>query len=315
MVKLGIIGLGHMGSYHLSASKLIPGLEIIGISDLQKNNLAKEKSTKIIKSSDYNDWIDGVDAVIIAVPTEYHYAIAKDCLLKGKHVLLEKPLTKTIDEALELFSIAKSQNLTLQVGHVERFNAAVQELKTIISEPYLIESRRIGPFSPRPQKDSVVLDLMIHDLDIILSMVDSPVKSLNMISSSVKTNLSDIAVVQLKFENGVLANITSSRASETKKRTMSVHQKDCFIHLDFTTQDISIHSHTSDSVQVSNKHLKYKQEGTVKHLYVYKDNPLKLEIEHFVKSIKSGRKSNNSHHDVRALELALEIEKTIQNKI
>jgi predicted dehydrogenase len=312
MVKLGIIGLGHMGGYHLSVSQLIPNIDVVGVSDLSKANLAKVKNAKVKKTHDYNEWIDLVDAVIIAVPTELHHPIAKECLLKGKHVLLEKPFTKTIEEAHELFAIAKAENLTLQVGHVERFNAAVQELKSIVDTPYLIESRRIGPFTPRPQRDSVVLDLMIHDLDLILSIVDSPVKSLNIISNSINTGFSDIAVVQLKFENNVLANITSSRASETKKRTMSIHQKDCFVHLDFTTQDISIHSHTTDSVQLTPKHLKYKQEGTVKHLYVYKDNPLKLEIEHFVKSIKGGKKANNANHDIRALKLALEIEQAIQ---
>lgn len=311
IIKLGVIGLGHMGGYHSSICMLLPNVELIGIADPTEKNWTKIKSAKVIKTNDYTKWIDFVDAVIIAVPTEFHYSIAKDCLLRGKHVLLEKPLTRTIEEAQELFLIAKEKNLSLHVGHVERFNGAVQELKKFVNKPYLIECHRLGPFTPRPQKDSVVLDLMIHDLDLVLNLVDSPIQSMNMIASSIQTKCGDIAILQLKFENGVLANIVSSRASQIKKRTMSIHQKECFLKLDFTTQDISIHSHTSDSIKIGNNLLKYKQAGTFKRLFVYKDNPLKLEIENFVKSVKTGSKSISPTQDMIALKLALELEKNI----
>jgi len=309
LVKVGIIGLGHMGGYHGSICSTLNNVELTAIADPTIKNWSKIKSSKVIKTKSYKEWIDSVDAVIIAVPTEMHFDIAKECLLKNKHVLLEKPLTKTVEQAKELFKIAKENKVVLHVGHVERFNGAVQELKKIVQDPYLIECHRIGPFSNRPQKDSVVLDLMIHDLDIVLNLVNSPITSISSIGNKIETSKGDIAVVQIKFENGVLSNIVSSRVAQVKRRTMSVHQKDCFILLDFTTQDISIHSHITDSVKVGSKQLKYKQEGTVQRLFVYKDNPLKLEIENYIKAIRSAKRTLQPEQDMIALKLALEIEK------
>ncbi|MBU4269647.1 Gfo/Idh/MocA family oxidoreductase, partial [Candidatus Dependentiae bacterium] len=255
---------------------------------------------------------DMVDAVIIAVPTEYHHQIAKDCLQKNKHVLVEKPITKTLDQAIELFQIAEEKNLALHIGHVERFNGAVQELKKIINDPYLIECHRIGPFAARVQNDSVVLDLMIHDIDLVLNIVNSKISTSEIVSRKIKSNLADIAVAQVKFENGVLANITSSRASQIKERTMCIHQKDAFIKLDFTTQDIFIHRHTSDSVIVGNNQLQYKQEAMIERLFVFKDNPLKQEIEYFANSIKSGKQLNNAKNDIAALELTLKLDSLVK---
>ena len=314
MVKVGIIGLGHMGGYHASVCKLIQNINLIAVSDPNTEAWKKIKSSKVIKSKNYQDWLEKVDAVIIAVPTLLHYPITKDCLVKKKHVLVEKPLTKNIKQAQELFDIAKMQNCALHIGHVERFNGAVQELKKIIQKPYLIESHRLGPFVPRIQKDSVILDLMIHDLDIILNLINSPVKKINVIGNKIKTNLNDIAVVQVSFENDVLANIVSSRASQIKQRVMCIHQSNSYIKLDFTTQDISIHKHASDNVKIGTNQMRYKQEGTVERLFVYKDNPLKLEIENFVKSIKTGKKLTNANNDLAALNLTLELEKLVERQ-
>ena len=197
-LRLGIIGLGHMGGYHASASKLIPSISLVGIADTQEKNWAKITDPSIFKTTDYTQLLNLVDAVIIAVPTDFHYEVTKTCLEHKKHVLLEKPLTKNIAQAQELFDIAKHNNVALHVGHIERFNGAVQELKKIIHEPYLIESHRIGPFSPRVQNDSVILDLMIHDLDIIVGLVGSPVKTVNVIGKKVVSTLTDIASVQFR---------------------------------------------------------------------------------------------------------------------
>jgi len=311
MIKLGIIGLGHMGGFHASVCSSSPNVHLVGVADSHEPNLQKIKAATVIKSTDYTSWIDMVDGVIIAVPTQFHYEIAKDCLARGKHILLEKPLTKEIYQAEDLIMLAQKAGVALHVGHVERFNGAVQELKKIIDEPYFIESHRMGPFSPRVQKDSVVLDLMIHDLDIILNLVNAPVKTVNVEGKKVHTDSCDIAVVQLGFENGVIANIVSSRASQIKKRTMAIHQKNTFIQLDFTTQDISIHRHGSSSVQVGSDQLKYKQEATIEHLFVYKDNPLKLEVEHFAAAIKAGNNLVNPEQDLTALALTFEIERKL----
>jgi Predicted dehydrogenases and related proteins len=176
MVKLGVIGLGHMGGYHALACTTLPQLQLIGIADPNEKNWEKVSSLNIIKTKDFRELLEHVDAVIIAVPTDLHYQIAKVCLEHKKHILLEKPLTKNIEQAEELFKLAALHNIALHVGHVERFNGAVQELKKLINKPYLIESCRIGPFNPRVQNDSVVLDLMIHDLDIIVNLINSPIK-------------------------------------------------------------------------------------------------------------------------------------------
>jgi predicted dehydrogenase len=315
MVKLGIIGLGKMGGYHASACNLIPSVSLIGVADPNPALWEKVKSTKVIKSKDYRDWIDLVDGVIIATPTDLHYPIAKEILSLGKHVLIEKPLTKQIDHAKELFDIAAQKKCALHIGHVERFNGAVQELKKIIHEPYLIESYRMGPFASRVQNDTVVLDLMIHDLDIILGIVNSPIKSISTVGNKIKSDKCDIAVVHIAFENGTLANIISSRASHIKKRTMSIHQQNEFIELNFTSQDISIHKHTSESVQVGHNQLQYKQEETVERLFVYKDNPLKLEIEHFASSIKSGKNLIDPEQDLSSLQITLDLEKKVEEII
>jgi len=311
MTKLGIIGLGHMGGYHASVCTASPSIELTAVADPLEPNLQKIKPARIIKAHDYKEWLDLVDGVIIAVPTDFHYQVAKECLQRGKHVLIEKPLTKNIAHAQELFDLAQQHNCTLHVGHVERFNGAVQELKKIINEPFLIESHRVGPFAPRVQNDSVVLDLMIHDLDIILSLVNVPVTSINAHGCKVYSSTCDIANVQLLFENGVIANLISSRASQTKKRTMAIHQRNEFIHLDFTTQDIAIHRRGSSSVQVGTDQLKYKQEAMVEHLFVYKENPLKLEIDNFVAAIKTGIERVNPAQDITALQITFEIEKIL----
>ena len=306
-----------MGGYHASVCQMIQNIELVGISDTNEQNLAKinnssSSSDRVIKTKNFLDWIDLVDGVIIAVPTTFHFPIAKACLEKGKHILLEKPITRTIEQAKALFELAKQKDVALHTGHVERFNGAVQELKKLIHKPYLIECHRIGPFSPRVQNDTVVLDLMIHDLDIVSMLVNSPVKTVNVLGKTVHSSLSDIAIVQLEFENGTLANIISSRASHIKKRMMSIHQESAFLQLDFTTQDIFVHRHSSASVKVEHNQMKYRQEATVERLFVYKENPLKLEIDYFANAIRTGENKRDAQQDLDALELTLAIEKALE---
>lgn len=314
MIRIGIIGLGKMGGYHASVCLQLHALQVIkfvGVSDLNEKNLAKITAPFITKTNDYREWLDQVDAVIIAVPTDFHYPVAKECLLAGKHVLLEKPITKNIAEAEELLALAAKQNMTLHVGHVERFNGAVQELKKIIDKPLLIETHRMGPFAPRVEKDSVVLDLMIHDLDLILMLVDSKVKKIMALGEKIHTDSCDIVSVQVLFENGVIAHLTASRASQIKERTMTVHQKNEFIKLDFTTQDISIHRQMNTSVQIGSDQMKYKQEALTERLFVYKDNPLKLEVENFVKTIQTGNDTIDPEQNLTAIKLTFEIERIL----
>lgn len=299
MVKLGIIGLGHMGGYHAKISMSLPDVSLVGIADPNKEHWQKIDNHSIAFESSYHQWLDQVDAVIIAVPTDYHYEIAKECLKAQKHVLIEKPLTKTVAQAQELFDLATQHNCTLHVGHVERFNSAMRQLPSLINDPYLIETHRMGPYTPRPQKDSVILDLMIHDIDLILNIVDAPISYVHVIGNKVTTINDDIAVVQIKFKNGTLANMVSSRASQIKQRTMGIHQKDSFISIDFTTQDITCHSPVDESTPCIEKYMK--------------GNPLEHEIQYFIDAIISGQNRRNPTQDIKALQVVFDIEKQLSS--
>lgn len=311
MIKLGVIGLGHMGTYHASVSAMLPSVKLVGVADIKTEHFQKIKAPGILCTNDYRELLPLVDAVIIALPTDLHYPVAKEALLAGVHVLIEKPLTRTIAQAEELFQIAEQKNLTLHVGHVERFNGALQELKKIIETPYLIEMHRVGPFNPRVASDSVILDLMIHDLDIVLNLVPSPLESFNVMGRKVHSANCDIATVQLAFRNGTIANIFSSRTSQIKNRSMAVHQAKEYLLLNFTTQDLAIHRGAASSIQVGQDQLRYRQEALIEHLFVYKDNPLKLEIEHFIAGAKKGAQVNRPVEDTAALRLTFALEERL----
>ena len=310
-IKLGIIGLGHMGNYHATIAASLPDAQLVAIADPNEKNWEKIRGATIAKAKDFADWIDTVDAVIIAVPTGMHYSVAKACLERGKHVLVEKPLTQTSPEAQELFKIAAHHNCALHVGHIERFNGAIQELKKIINEPLLIECYRMGPFVPRVATDSVIMDLMIHDIDLVLGIVNEKPIKISAHGTKVHSTSCDIATAQLTFPSGCVATVTSSRASQVKKRSMAVHQKDAYINLDFATQDISIQRNTASSVQLGKDQLQYRQESLIEHVFVYKDNPLKLEVAHFVDAVRSGNGLTNPNQDMEALEIIFEIERQL----
>ncbi|MFQ6671836.1 MAG: Gfo/Idh/MocA family protein, partial [Candidatus Tectimicrobiota bacterium] len=241
-VRAGVVGVGHMGRYHIAVYSELADVELVGVVDINEeraHQLAAQYNTT--SYTDYRALFGRVDVVSIAVPTSLHYAVAKDFLRQGTHVLLEKPITKDLDQAHELFAIAEEHDVVLHIGHVERFNGAVQELKKIVEEPILIEARRLGPFQPRVEDDGVVLDLMIHDIDIVMNLVAQPIAHIAAQGVSVFSPHEDVANVQLTFEGGCVATLTASRATQHKVRTMAVTQQDAYIFLDFTDQDIHIH--------------------------------------------------------------------------
>src|SRR6516165_11629890 len=210
-LRAGVVGAGHMGQYHMLAYAELWDIDLVGFVDIDRDGgrqVAAYYDTQAL--SDHHDLIGQIDLASVAVPTEQHFQVASDLLEAGVGVLVEKPITPTLEEARELFAIARRTGAVLHVGHVERFNGAVQELKKIVERPILIESRRLGPFAPRVQKDSVVMDLMIHDLDIVLNLVDSPPRRLAAMGSSVHSAVIDIANVQIGFESGTIALITAS---------------------------------------------------------------------------------------------------------
>jgi predicted dehydrogenase len=314
-VRAGVVGVGHMGQYHLGVFADLPEVELEGISDIDRNKhrrLARKYKTR--GYSDYRRLLDKLDAVSIAVPTELHYKIARDFLEAGVHVLVEKPMTDNLEQARELFDLAERKGLVLHVGHVERFNGAVQELRKIVKEPLLVESRRMGPFTSRNVEDGVILDLMIHDLDIILSLVKSKVRELFAVGSKVFSDREDLANVQLVFENGCLANLTASRSTQHKVRTLAITQKDSYIFLDYTDQDIQVHRGATSQHTLTKEELRYKQESTIERIFVHKENPLKLEIKYFLDCAVNGSTKLVSNKDeLYSVQVALEIIDKMKN--
>ena len=241
MLKIGIFGAGHLGKFHLNNWIEINDIEIVGFFDPSDDN-AKEiiEKYKIKRFSDPESLMDKVDAVDIIAPTIHHFSLCEMALKKGKHVFVEKPLANSMDEAKELVKLAKESNLKFQVGHVERFNPAYLALKGYDLNPMFIEVHRIAEFNPRGTDVSVILDLMIHDIDIILNLVKSNVSYISANGVAVMSETPDIANVRIEFDNGCVANLTSSRISLKKMRKIRLFQKDAYIGIDFLEKKTEI---------------------------------------------------------------------------
>ncbi len=316
-IRAGVVGAGHMGQYHILVFAELWDVDLVGIvdTDLEKaRRLAAQYDTRAY--GDHRNLIGNVDVVSVAVPTDQHLSVTRDLLEAGVHVLVEKPMTLTLEEAKELFRLARQRGAVLHVGHVERFNGAVQELRKIVERPILIESRRLGPFVPRVQNDTVIMDLMIHDIDIVLGLVDGEPRRINAVGRSVQSSLPDVANVQIAFDTGTLASITASRATEQKIRTLAITQPDAYITLDYTDQDIQIHRRAAQEYTLNRESIRYRQAAFVEHLFVHKDNPLKLEILHLVRAARGARAGEPvelaESEDLRSLAVALEIERMIR---
>ncbi|MDH4183267.1 MAG: Gfo/Idh/MocA family oxidoreductase [Nitrospinota bacterium] len=308
-INAGVIGVGHMGKYHVGAYSEIPGVTLVGVSDIDEQKgkaIAAKYRTSYFK--DYRELLQKVQVLSIAVPTKNHFDIAKVCLEAGKHCLVEKPICESLEKAEKLFKIAAQNQVALHVGHVERFNGAVQELRKVVKDPILIESRRLGPFEPRVKEDGVVLDLMIHDIDIILNLVNSPVTQLNVLGSSVMSDREDVVNVQIQFESGCLANIIASRATQEKIRTLAITQEKEYIVLDYTNQDILVHRRASSQSELTHQELKYRQESMIERIFVHRDNPLKLELKHLIGCGANGDKRIISEeNELKSLKVALQV--------
>jgi len=317
-IRAGVIGSGHMGQYHILVYAELWDVDLVGVVDVdpeRAGGVAKHYETQAF--GDHRDLIGKVDVASVAVPTELHFQVARDLLEAGVSVLVEKPITPTLEEARELYAIAHRTGSVLHVGHVERFNGAVRALREIVDRPVLVESRRLGPFSPRVQKDSVVMDLMIHDIDIVLALVNGAPRRLAAAGSSIHSVLADVASVQLWFDTGTIATITASRATEEKIRTLAITQPDAYIMLDYTDQDIQIHRRAAQEYTLNRQSIRYRQASFIEHLRVHQDNPLKLEILHLIREHQRGRRGEpvrlSEAEDLRSLALSLEIDAMIRD--
>lgn len=308
-IKLGLAGTGHMGQYHVNVAMGLADYDVRGIFDASlERRLEIADRFGVNPSGSFEELLSEVDAVLIAVPTVHHYGMARQALQAGKHVLVEKPMTETVEQAQELVEIAEKNGLIIQVGHVERFNGAVLELNKIVEDPLLVESRRLAPFNPRIQDVGVVLDLMIHDIDIILNMVNDEVVSVHGVGAKVLTEHEDIAVATVHFASGCVANLIASRVTQDKIRRLNITQENAYIVLDFATQDIDIHRRASSAYLMTREELKYKQEAFVEKIAVHRDNPLRQEHQHFVNCIRGLQEPLVSgQEELRTLQIASKI--------
>jgi predicted dehydrogenase len=249
-VKISVIGTGHLGSIHARLWKNTINAELIGIFDIENKKadaLSNELNCKIFSS--INEALEASDAVTIAAPTSNHYEIAMKCLQQNKHCLIEKPITSNYLEAKSLIDEAQNKGLVIQVGHVERFNPALAALKDYKLNPVFIEAHRLSQFKPRATDVSVILDLMIHDIDIMLWLIKSKVKKIDANGVSILTDTPDIANARITFENGTVANLTSSRISANPMRKMRIFQKNAYISIDFGNQDVEVFKMLDESSQ------------------------------------------------------------------
>lgn len=240
-VKCAVIGVGYLGRFHAQKYQLIEDAELIGVCDVNKQtaeNIAKE--LKVSAFTNYSDLFDKVDAVSIAASTSEHYAIAKEFLARGVHALIEKPITRTIIEAQELIALAKQNNAKLQVGHLERFNAARLALDPFLDKPLFIDSQRLAPFTPRCKDVDVILDLMIHDIDLIQNLVKSPIISIDAQGTPILSSTTDIANARITFANKCVANVVASRVSFKTERKTRIFQEKSYISVDYHNKQFAV---------------------------------------------------------------------------
>ncbi len=317
MLKIGVFGVGHLGKFHLNNWQEIEGVKLVGFYDPKEvtaNEVAEKYHLK--RFNDPDKLINECDAIDIVAPTNHHFELCEKAIRKGKHVFVEKPLANTIEEGRLLVNMAREANIKMQVGHVERFNPAYLAVKDIKLKPMFIEVHRLAQFNPRGTEVSVILDLMIHDIDIILSIVDSDVKSIFASGVPVITDTPDIANVRIEFNNGCVANLTSSRISMKKMRKLRMFQKDSYIGIDFLekkTEVIKLKQPADTNVFAFDIETPNgKKTIAVANPPIKEGNAIKLELEAFADSIMNNKPTVVSEIDGF---LAMEVAHKILDKI
>jgi predicted dehydrogenase len=300
-LRIGIAGLGHIGKNHARILAELPDCELASVFDTNADlarEIADRHGTRAAATLD--EFAQSIDAATIATPTPTHFPIAEQLLKAGKHLLVEKPITETTGDARRLVDLAHEAGRILQVGHVERFNPVMSKLEQLLTQPRFIEAHRLSPYPNRSIEIGVVLDLMIHDLEIILHLVRSPVKSIDAVGVPVLSRGEDIATVRLHFQNGCVANVTASRISPEKLRKIRVFQREGYVSLDYQNQTGEIYRLTGGRIE--------REEVEIE-----KDEPLKLELAAFVECARQGKQPKVSGFEgAAALELAVEITRRIE---
>jgi predicted dehydrogenase len=322
VLKVGVIGVGHLGRFHTRVYSEIPSCELVGVYDTDPERaalVANEYGTRAFP--DLDELLEGIDAASIAVPTSAHHETGLKCLERGTHVLIEKPIATTADEARDLVRAARDAGLKIQVGHIERFNPAMRAALSVLRKPMFVEAHRLGIFVPRGTDVAVVLDLMIHDIDLILSAVDSPVESIDAMGVPVLSPSIDIANARLKFADGCVANVTASRVSRERMRKIRFFQHDAYVSVDCMKPQTQIFRRKDVPPETLLKIATGQIEGGLEDIVEYEEpamdgaDSLMLELGSFLDAVETGgRPPVDGEDGLKALEVALEILRQIGPK-
>jgi predicted dehydrogenase len=291
--RVGIIGVGYLGTQHARILSYLEEADLKAVADIDKNKaMVIGNRHRVAYYENFEDMLDDMDVGIVSTTTNEHYSITKKLLQEGKSVLVEKPITDTVEQGEELVDLAKKKGLILQVGHLERFNPAVEKLKDLITEPKFIEVQRLGSFSARSLDTNVVLDLMIHDLDIILDLIKDTVEVIRSSAIHVLSEKFDIANARLEFKSGCVATLTASRVHQGKVRNLRIFEPTSYYSVDYIDQEIKVFPLNG-------------RQADIKSLEIKKEEPLKKELINFFKCLNDGKKRKVSGAEgVRALKLA-----------
>ena len=288
-VRVGVIGVGNMGWHHARVLSLLRDAELVGVADpnLNRGHLAVEQFN-CRRFSDFREMLSSIEAVCIAVPTLLHHRVGMACLGAGIHVLIEKPIAATKEEAADLIRAAERARRLLQVGHIERFNPAFRELLKVVSgeEVVVLEARRHSPNADRANDVSVVLDLMIHDIDLVLELAASPVVRLAAAGGRSSDGPIDYVNATLGFENGVVASLTASKMAHRKIRSLSAHCRSSLMETDFLNHNLRIHRRSHESVSAEHGELVYRNDGFIEEVSTTSIEPLYAELEHFLQCVR-----------------------------
>ncbi|MDD5059884.1 MAG: Gfo/Idh/MocA family oxidoreductase [Candidatus Omnitrophica bacterium] len=302
-LRIGVVGVGHLGSIHAKIYKQIPSCTLAGVCDSNPQNLKSVSgSLRVPGYANISELFGKINAASVAVPTQLHCKIAEELLAHNIHLLVEKPFTTTLEEADRLIALAKKQNLILQVGHIERFNSAFNATQKIIKNPKFIECHRLSSFPNRSLDVGAVLDIMIHDIDIVLGLVNSPLEKIESVGINVLTPFEDIANARLTFKNGCIANLTASRVSDEIMRKIRIFQEDTYISLDYKNAEASVYRKLNGKI-------------SKERLPIEKEQPLQKELASFVDCVINKKEPLVSGPVAKeALEVALSIQNQIWKK-
>ena len=311
LLKVAVVGAGHLGKWHADKYAACADCELVAVVDTNAENarqIAQKHGAEAY--TDYRDIIPLVDAISLVVPTSLHYKIGRDFLEAGIHCLIEKPVTDSVDQAQNLIEIARERGLVLQVGHIERFNSVMLGIAEHLRQPQFIESTRLAPFTLRATDVSVILDLMIHDIDIILDLVASPIERISASGISVLSDEIDIANARIEFENHCVANVTASRISRKRERKLRIFQKDAYLSADFQEKILAINRKGETDNAEGYKDITHEE------LNFDDNDALNLEVLDFVNAVKTGgRPLVDGADGKRALETAISITSQIKESL